>query len=135
MTNTKKSSYPTLSSMGVESLKQIDRYYVTGINLVDVLRIIYDRPSGSFLASTRTYKFPRVQDTAAQGADGKEAPVMKSHPRLRAAVAELDKLLAARSSKENIAAEILREIELLEEDIAMRGECLKELARKIPQVG
>jgi hypothetical protein len=60
---------------------------------------------------------------------------MKSHPRLRAAVAELDKLLAARSSKENIAAEILREIELLEEDIAMRGECLKELARKIPQVG
>ncbi|MGB5255913.1 MAG: DUF3461 family protein [Woeseiaceae bacterium] len=135
MTDTKKSSYPTLSSMGVESLKQIDRYYVTGINLVDVLRIIYDRPSESFLASTRTYKFPRVQDNAAQGPDGKEAPVMKSHPRLRAAVAELDKLLAVRSSKENIAAEILREIELLEEDIAMRGECLKELARKIPQVG
>lgn len=136
MTDKKKSAYPTLSQMGVESVKQIDRYYVTGINLVDVLRVIYDRPKDSYLPSTRTYKFPRVQETvAAEGPGGKETSVMRSHPRLRAALAELDKILEAKSTKENIAAEILSEIELLEEDIAIRSECLKVLARRIPKVG
>ena len=133
MTSTKKKSYPTLAELGVESRKQIDRYYVTSINLVDVLRIVYDRPSGSFLPSTRTYKFPRVQDTVAVGGkDGHEAPVMRSHPKLRAVLAELDKLLETKTRTESIAASILEEIELLEEDIAMRTECLKALVSKIP---
>lgn len=132
MTDKKKSSYPTLSEMGVESPKRVDKYYVTSINLVDVLRVIYDRPKGSFLPSSRTYKFPRVQEAAAAGE--KEASVMRAHPKLRAALAELDELLAAKSSKESIAAEILSEIELLEEDIAIRSECLKALVSKIPAV-
>ena len=132
MTDTKKRSYPTLSEMGVESPKRIDKYYVTSINLVDVLRVVYDRPSGSFLPSSRTYKFPRVQETAAAGTD--EASVMRAHPKLRAALAELDMILEAKSSKETIAAEILSEIELLEEDIAIRSECLKALVSKIPAV-
>jgi len=48
---------------------------------------------------------------------------------------ELRKLLEAKSSKETIAAQILDEIELLEEDIAMRSECLKVLVAKIPTAG
>jgi hypothetical protein len=135
MTMTKKNPYPTLSEMGVESPKQIDNYYITSMNLVDVLRVVYDRPKGSFLTSSRTYKFPRAQEVVAGGsADGKETVVMSAHPMLRAAMEELQTILEAKSSKENIAAQILSEIELLEEDIAMRSECLKVLVSKIKAV-
>ena len=135
MTKTKKNPYPTLSEMGVESPKQIDKYYITSVNLVDVLRIVYDRPENSFLPSSRTYKFPRVQDSVVAGGDEKKtAVVMKTHPMLRAALQELQTILEAKSSKESITAEILGEIQLLEEDIAIRSECLKVLVSKIPAV-
>jgi len=128
MVNQKKSPYPTLTQMGVESPKQIDKFYITSINQIDVLRVVYDRPEESFLPSTRTYKFPRVQDTS------KSDGAMRSHPRLRAALAELKTVLDAKTTKESITAEILGEIELLEEDIAIRSECLKVLVSKIPAV-
>ena len=54
---------------------------------------------------------------------------------LRAARDELQKILEAKSSKESITEEILGEIKLLEEDIAIRSECLKALVSKIPAVG
>ena len=128
MVNQKKNPYPTLTQMGVESPKQIDKFYITSINQIDVLRVVYDRPEESFLPSTRTYKFPRVQDTS------KSDGAMRSHPRLRAALAELKTVLDAKTTKESITAEILGEIELLEEDIAIRSECLKVLVSKIPAV-
>jgi len=129
------SEYPTLSEMGVESPKQIDKYYISSVNYVDVLRIVYDRPADSCLPSSRTYKFPRVQETVAEGQGSKsESGVMRTHPRLRAAMQELEKIFETKSSKESIAAEILNEIALLEEDIAMRSEYLKVLAKKIPVV-
>ena len=133
MPNTKTEPYPTLAKMGVESPKQVDKYYITSLNLIGVLRIVYDRPKDSFLPSSRTYKFPRVQDNApAEGAGKGAATVLKTHPMLRAALKELQTVLEAKSTKENITAEILREIELLEEDIAIRSECLKVLVSKIP---
>ncbi|WP_405237582.1 DUF3461 family protein [Lentisalinibacter orientalis] len=120
--------YPTLAEMGVESPKQIARYYISSLNYVDVLRVTYERPKGSILPSSRTYKFPRVQEDG----EGKAAGVMRTHPKLRAALEELDSIMAAKTSKETITQEILNEIELLEEDIAMRTECLKVLVGRIP---
>lgn len=134
MTKTTTNPYPTLAEMGVESPKQIDNYYITSINLIDVLRIIYERPKDSFLPSSRTYKFPRVQEAAASDPNKERAVAPKTHPMLRAALDELKKIFAAKSSRENITAEILNEIALLEEDIAIRSECLKVLAAKIPAV-
>lgn len=135
MNKTASSQYPTLAEMGVESPKQIDNYYISSVNYIDVLRIVYDRPEDSCLPSSRTYRFPRVQDTVADGQPSKkEGAAPRTHPRLRAALKELETIFAAKSSKESIAAEILSEVELLEEDIAMRSEYLKVLARKIPVV-
>lgn len=125
--------YPTLKKMGVESPKQIDKYYITSINFIDVLRIVYDRPEDSFLPSTRSYKFARVPDKSTGEGDD-ESAVLRTHPMLVAAIKELDTILEAKSSKENITAEILNEIELLEEDIAIRSECLKVLVQKIPAI-
>ena len=135
MTKTKTNPYPTLLKMGVESPKQIDNYYISSINFIDVLRIVYERPADSYLPASRTYKFPRVQISEnAEGKTDKEAGVLKTHPMLRAALEELERIFEAKSSKENITAEILCEIALLEEDIAMRSECLKVLVSKIPAV-
>ena len=135
MNKSKTNPYPTLHKMGVESPKQIDNYYISSINFVDVLRIVYERPTDSYLPSSRTYKFPRVQISEnAEGKTDKEAGVLKTHPMLRAALEELERIFEAKSSKENITAEILSEIALLEEDIAMRSECLKVLVSKIPAV-
>lgn len=135
MNKTASGQYPTLAEMGVESPKQIDNYYISSVNYIDVLRIVYDRPEDSCLPSSRTYRFPRVQDTVAEGQPAKkDGAAPRTHPRLRAALTELETIFAAKSSKESIAAEILSEVELLEEDIAMRSEYLKVLARKIPVV-
>lgn len=135
MKNTKTNPYPTLKKMGVESPKQIDNYYISSINFIDVLRIVYERPKDSYLPSSRTYKFPRVPSSEQNGKQiDKEAGVLKTHPMLRSALEELQRIFEAKSSKENIAAEILSEIALLEEDIAMRSECLKVLVGKIPAI-
>ncbi len=135
MTDKKMKDYPTLRKMGIESPKQIDKYYITSINYVDVLRIVYDRPEGSYLPSTRSYKFPRVPDNATGDDDQQRKPgILRIHPMLRDAQEELDLILAAKATKENITAEILNEIELLEEDIAIRAECIKSLVSKIPAI-
>ena len=127
MVEKKGKPYETLRSMGVENPLQIDRYYITSINFVDVLRIVYDRPKGSFLTSSREYKFPRVTEKA-----GSKDAVPTTHPTLLAALDELKRILETRSSKASIAAEIIAEIELLEGEIAMRSECLKALANRLP---
>lgn len=131
----KKDPYPTLRELGVTHPMQVDNYYITNINQVDVLRILYDRPKDSFLTSSKTYKFPRVQTDAGTAAPGDASgTVLRTHPKLVAALKELDRLMEAKTRKETIAAQILNEIALLEEDIAMRAECLKALAGKIPKV-
>ena len=132
---TKSRPYPTLYELGVTKPMQIDDYYVTNINQVEVLRIVYDRPKDSFLTSSKTYKFPRVPVGEGTKVPGDTSgSVLRTHPKLVAALEELNKLMEAKSRKEDIAARILSEIALLEEDIAMRTECLKMLAGKIPTV-
>lgn len=134
MTKAKMKLYPTLSKMGVASPKQIDRYYITSINRVDVLRIVYERPKESYLPSSRTYKFPRVPADTNPASGSATTSTLRTHPLLLQALEELKQIMNARATKENIAAEILHEIEMLEEDIGMRSECLKVLVSKIPKV-
>ncbi|MGB5629796.1 MAG: DUF3461 family protein [Woeseiaceae bacterium] len=132
---TKNRLFPTLYELGITNPMQIDDYYVTMINHVEVLRIVYDRPKDSFLTSSKTYKFPRIHaDAGTPVAGGATETVLRTHPKLVAALEELDELMKMKSRKENIAARILGEIALLEEDIAMRTECLRTLAGKIRTV-
>ena len=123
--------YPHLSEMGVHHPQQIDSYSVNSIGYIDVLRIVYERPKGSLLPHTRTYKFPRVQATATTS--GKEETVMNSSPDFRAAIDELDAVLESKGSARDVAAHILDELQLLEEDIALRSECIRMLLGKMQQ--
>lgn len=124
--------YPHLAEMGIRHPAQIKQFSVNSINYIDALRITYERPKGSHLPSSRTYTFPRVKRTVNVGADGGEgATVMETNPDLTAALAELRQICEKRQHNGSLASEILEEIRLLEEDIAMRGEHIKTLVARI----
>jgi len=125
-------TYPCLAEMGVLHPEQISNFSVNSIDYTDVLRIVYRRPKGSILPLTRTYKFPRIQKSAEVGAGkAKKKTVMESDPAFRSAVAELTSLMKSKKHKQDIADAILEEFRLLEEDIALRGEYIKELVSKM----
>ena len=123
-------NYPQLSAMGVTSTQDIDKYSVNSIGYTDVLRIVYTRPKGFLLPMSKTYRFPRVQRES-QAADGSTQAVMESNPALRAALDELQDILEAKNSTQDVASAILEELRLLEEDIAMRNECIRMLVGRI----
>lgn len=129
MTN---NDYPQLSEMGIQNPLQIDRYQVNSILNYDVLRVIYERGKDSFLPSTRTYKFPRVQKKAAIGKEEKSPQtVLETHPDLRKALHELESLFAKKECKECVTETVLAELQSLEDEIAMRMEYIKELVRQL----
>ena len=109
--------------MGVVNPQQIDSYSVNSIGYTDVLRIVYERPKGSLLPMSKTYRFPRVQKTANDQAE----VTMNSHPTFRAAVSELQDVLKSKGKDQDVSAAIIEELRLLEEDIALRSECIKRL--------
>ena len=124
--------YPQLSEMGIEHPLQIERYQVNSISNYDVLRVIYERGKDSFLPSSRTYKFPRVQTKAAIGKDEKSVQsVLETHPGLKKALDELESLLAKKECKECVADTVLVELQALEDEIAMRNEYIRELVRQL----
>lgn len=121
--------------MGVLHPQQISNFSVNSIAYTDVLRIVYRRPKGSILPLTRTYKFPRVQKAAEIGVKKRKVKtVMESDPALREAVEELQDLMESKQQKQEVADSILEEIRLLEEDIALRAEYVRELVSKIKAV-
>ena len=126
------SKYPQLTDMGVVNPQQIDRFSVNSIGYSDVLRLVYERPQGSILPLTRTYQFPRVQDKTEDAAKGEDRTVMNTHPCLRKAIAELEDLLTTKERVEDVAASIIEELALLQDDVALRSECIKTLLSKMP---
>ena len=114
--------------MGVIHPKQIVRFSVNSVDYIDVLQIAYDRPKGSLLPVTRTYRFPRIQKTLDAGASGKPGKVvMESDPALREAVDELRAVLGAKESKQDLAAEMLEELRRMQTEFELHNECLKEM--------
>ncbi len=123
--------YPNLTKMGVLHPEQIDRYSINSIDYTDTLRIIYRRPKGSLLSESRTYRFPRVQKSVPAKDGGPETTVMEVDPRLNVAVEELKALTEALHAREDTVAEIVEELALLEEDVAMRLDCLRKRVKRL----
>lgn len=124
--------YPQLAKMGVRHPEEIKRFSVSGLETTDYLKIVYRRRPGSLLPMSRIYEFPRVQKTRAipPGTD-KTATVLETEPALRAAIAELEELLDTSLQKQDVTKALLSELQALEEDIAQRAACIRELAKRI----
>jgi intergrase/recombinase len=124
--------YPQLTEMGICNPMQIEKYMVNGQPTYDVLRIIYLRKKGSFLPSSRTYKFPRVQkEFSAEGKEGKTTTVMETNPGLRSAIDELKLLLDDKVQKQNVKKALREQISVLEEDIALCSSYMKQLIDRL----
>ena len=123
------SDYPQLTEMGVTHPQQIDRYMVNSISNFDVLRILYRRQKGSLLPVSRTYEFPRVQRSFTNRG-GQTETVMETAPELRAATDELKQLLEAKENRQGAAEAILDELRQLEEEVAVRLQCIRDLVDK-----
>lgn len=118
--------------MGVVNPLQIDRFYVNSVARTDILRIVYARPKNSILPQSRTYRFPRIQKSSVVDSGTLQTEyVLETDPVLREALSELEAILETKGNKQEVAGAILEELSSLEEDIALRSECLRELVKKI----
>lgn len=123
--------YPRLTEMGVVNPQEIISFTVNSVDYNDFLRIVYDRPKGSFLPVTRSYRFPRVQKALGTAGDATaNKAVMESSPMMREALAELQALLSTKEQKQDIAADMLEELRQFEEEFAMHCERMKGLIDK-----
>ena len=105
---------------------------INGAPTYDVLRITYSRQKGSFLPSSRTYQFLRVQkEIPVRGDEGKTATVMETNPSLRLAIDELKMLLEDTVKKQDVKKALQEQILLLDEDIALRSTYIKELIERL----
>lgn len=124
-------NYPRLTEMGVMNPEQIDRYVINGIATYDVLKIIYSRKKGSLLPESRTYKFPRLQKTITEDDGNRKTVVMETNPDLVSALNELKSLLKLKEQKQDIKASLLEQIGILEEEISLRTQCVKDLMKQL----
>lgn len=123
--------YPSLVEMGIQHPEQIEKFMVNSVSNQDVLRIIYARKKGSLLPDSRTYKFPRVQKNILEDNGKRQTTVMESNPELRSALSELKSLLEIKEQKQDLKESILEQISILEEDIALRTQSIKELMKQL----
>ena len=114
---------PILTQMGINNPSEITRYALSQPSAqVDELTIYYKRQKGSLLPVRRAYEFGRALRTAvADSGTGRTANVGDISPRLLEAVAELDSLLALKSTREGRKDAIIEQLSGLRIDLTARG--------------
>ncbi len=114
---------PTLTQMGINNPSEITRYALSQPSVqVDELTIYYKRQKGSLLPVRRAYEFGRAMRTAvADSGTGRTANVGDISPRLLEAIAELDSLLALKSTREGRKDAIIGQLSGLRIVLAARG--------------
>ena len=127
------SQYSTLTSMGVQNPLQIIGYTLTQPRLdMDVLKIRYERPKGSFLPVVRSYTFGRSQRTqVSDGAMNQGELVFEISPVLSKAILELDSIVHAKQDRGELKLQILNEIERVKEEFNAELNTLKQLVERL----
>ncbi|PID48603.1 MAG: hypothetical protein CR991_10915 [Proteobacteria bacterium] len=127
------SGYPTLSSMGIQNPNQITGYVLSQPRAdTDLLRIKYQRPKGSFLPVTRSYKIGRSQRMhVIDSGTNQTEMVYEISPMLSRAVAELDKIVNKHLSQKEILQQISIEVERMETDFLAEIASLRQLIEKL----
>lgn len=127
------SQYSTLNSMGVQNPMQIIGYTLTQPRPdMDILRIRYERPKGSFLPVVRSYTFGRSQRTqVSDGAMNQSELVFEISPVLSKAILELDSIVQSKQDRSELKAQILDEIERLQEEWNAELNSLKQLVERL----
>jgi len=126
------SNYSALDAMGIRNPEQIERFATYMSDRTDILRITYNRKPGSMLPVTRKYRFPQLKkSTMVDSGTRKTEVIFQSSAEFRNAVAELEQLMDAHSSVDEIRKLILAEMAALEEEVAAHMDSIRSLIKKI----
>ena len=119
-------SVSPLETMGISNPSEITRYTLRQEDNEDVLRIYYKRSKGSFLPTSKKYRFGRTHKTIVTDSGKPEyAGEDEISPFLQAAITELDKVVKHSKDAVEHKKAILDEIEHLEKYIGSRIRLLR----------
>ncbi len=120
------SEYPRLAEMGIKNFDQIDAYAINSMHRIDTLRITYKREKGSLLPTSKSFEFPRIQQT--KEPDKIAGTVLATSPVLKEIRGELENLLSFKKKKTCTVKSVRKELQALENDMQMRlGQIRKQL--------
>lgn len=126
------SNFPALDAMGIRNPEQIVRFAVYMSDRTDILRIVYNRKKGSILPISRKYRFPQLKKSTMVDSGTRQTEVLyESSAEFRNAVAELEHLMDAHESVDEVRKSILAEVASLEEDVASHIDYIRSLVDKI----
>ena len=124
--------FPTLSEMGIEEPREIERYTSRIEGDVDVLKIYFHRHQGEWMAKSKKFKFKRMHKNMRVN-EGRVPYIAttESSPYFLRAVAELDTLVSADRTAKDKKERLLDEIEHLEKVVARK---LEDMRRQIEEM-
>lgn len=124
--------FPTLSEMGIEEPRDIERYTSRIEGDVDVLKIYFHRHQGEWMAKSKKFKFKRMHKNMRVN-EGRVPYIAttESSPYFLRAVAELDTLVSADRTAKDKKERLLDEIEHLEKVVARK---LEDMRRQIEEM-
>lgn len=126
------SNQSALKEMGVINPKEITNYSLRQEGRGDVLKIYYKRKKGSFLPSSRKYKFGRSSRMVVADSGKQEyKDIYEISPFLRKAVAELDAIVKLKEDVTDSKKRIIEEMEHLEKTVANK---LRELRKQLEKL-
>jgi len=124
--------YPQLKEMGIQHPEQIENYTVIGVYPNDFLKVTYTRKKGSFLPSSRSYEFPRIQrEIPDKDSATKTTSVLETNEILNKAISELKDLLQFKRQKQDVKKILIEQVAFLEKDITERSKYIKKLAESL----
>jgi len=125
--------YPTLKSMGIQNPAQITGYILSQPKPdSDLLRIKYQRPKGSFLPVTRSYRIGRSSKMQVTDSGTNQTEIVyEISPILSKAINELDSIVNTNQSKTELRQQILGELERMESDFVAEIAAVRQLVEKI----
>ncbi|MEP0071068.1 MAG: DUF3461 family protein [Marinomonas sp.] len=107
--------YPTLNSMGVTSVQDIDKFTLRYEGGNDVLKIYYRREKGSLLPKSKKFKFGRSTKTVlADGGQQTYRQVQEPSLTVLRAMEELEQIVGRQHEEKVSKEDLVKELEHLE---------------------
>jgi len=126
------SDFATLKEMGVSSPEEITGYSLRSEGLSDILKIFYKRKKGSFLPTSRKYKFGRAANTVR--IDGGKQQYEETYiisPFLQKAIAELDSIVNQSKAEIDCKETLLTELDHLEKIMSNKLNSIRERVKEL----
>ncbi|MGO2354118.1 MAG: DUF3461 family protein [Marinomonas foliarum] len=107
--------YPTLQSMGITSIQDIEKFTLRYEGGHDVLKIYYRREKGSLLPKSKKFKFGRSTKTVlADGGQQTYRQVQEPSLIVLRAMEELEKIVGRQHETKASKEDLIKELEHLE---------------------